>query len=130
MHVYDYIDGHEQSDVLLFDYRNYALEMILLAHISCHFCKDEQAVIAFIGPQCKSVVLIFHDESSYFSFFEEGLDVGRERKQPMGVGQSIMLSDFVDKFNNLVRLTEEEFERGKLIYPDLKKTVTAQVLLK
>ena len=48
----------------------------------------------------------------------------------MGVGQSIMLSDFVDKFNNLVRLTEEEFERGKLTYPDLKKTVTAQVLLK
>ena len=38
-----------------------------------------------------------------------------------------MVSDFVDKFNGLLRLTEE-FERGKLIYPDVKKK--AQVLLK
>ena len=34
-----------------------------------------------------------------------------------------MVSDFVDKFNDLLTLTEEEFERGsyRLMYPDLKK---------
>ena len=26
-----------------------------------------------------------------------------------------MVSDFVDEFNGLLRLTEEEFERGKLM---------------
>ena len=39
-----------------------------------------------------------------------------------------MVSDFVDEFNGLLRLTMEEFERGKLEYPDLKQT--ARVLLK
>ena len=32
-----------------------------------------------------------------------------------------MVSDFVDEFNGLLRLTEEEIERGKLIYPDINK---------
>ena len=42
--------------------------------------------------------------------------------------QGIMVSDFVDEFNGLLTLTEEEFKRGKLMYPDLKKKV--RVLLK
>ena len=47
-------------------------------------------------------------------------------KQPIrskGQGRGIMVSDFVDKFNDLLTLTEEEFERGsyRLMYPDLKK---------
>ena len=39
-----------------------------------------------------------------------------------------MVSDCIDDFNGLLRLTEEEFERGKVIYPDLKKKT--RVLLK
>ena len=39
-----------------------------------------------------------------------------------------MVSDFVDEFNGLLTLTEGEFERGRLMYPDLKKK--ARVLLK
>ena len=38
-----------------------------------------------------------------------------------GLGRGIMVSDFVDEFNGLLKLTEEEFERGKLVYPNLKK---------
>ena len=48
--------------------------------------------------------------------------------RPKGIGRGIMVSDFVEEFNGLLRLTDEEFERGKLMYPDLKKK--ARVLLK
>jgi len=39
-----------------------------------------------------------------------------------------MVSDFLDEFNGLLKLTEEEIERGKLEYSNLKKK--ARVLLK
>ena len=29
-----------------------------------------------------------------------------------------MVSDFVEEFNGQLRLTDEEFERGKLVYPN------------
>jgi len=32
-----------------------------------------------------------------------------------------MNSDFVDGFNGVIKLTEEEFERDNLEYPNLKK---------
>jgi len=38
-----------------------------------------------------------------------------------------MISNFVDEFNGLLKLSEKEFERGKLEYPNLKKK--AQVFL-
>ena len=34
-----------------------------------------------------------------------------------------MVSGSIDDFNGLLRLTEEEFERGKIVYPDLQKKV-------
>ena len=54
--------------------------------------------------------------------------MGRERKatyciRPKGQGRGIMVSDFVDEFNGLLTLTEGEFERGRLMYSDLKKKV-------
>lgn len=39
-----------------------------------------------------------------------------------------MVSDFVDEYNGLLTLTDEEFQRGKLQYPNLKQA--AHVLLK
>ena len=40
---------------------------------------------------------------------------GKQLIRPKGLGRGIMVSDFVEEFNGLLRLTEEEFERGKLI---------------
>ena len=63
-----YIDGHEWSDVV--EYRKLylkRLEIILLTHAPIWFCQDEQPVEHFIGPQRKSVVLLFHDESTFHS---------------------------------------------------------------
>ena len=55
-------------------------------------------------------------------------DKGKQLIRSKGLGRGVMVSNFVDEFNGLLRLTEEEFKRGKLMYPDLKKKV--QVLLK
>ena len=85
----------------------------------------------FIGPQRRNAVLIFHDESTFHSNEDQGWMWAEEGKQPIrpkGLGRGIMVSDFVDEFNGLLELTEEEFERGKLVYPNLKKK--ARVLLK
>ena len=68
-----YIDGHERSDVV--EYRNLylkRLEIISLTHVPPPFCQDEQPVEHFIGPQRKSVVLIFHDESTFHSNEDQG----------------------------------------------------------
>ena len=126
-----YIDGHERSDVV--EYRKLylrRLEIISLTHAPPPFCEDEQPTEPFIGPERKRVVLLFHDESTFHSNEDQGwmwAEKGEQPIRPKGLGRGIMVSDFVDKFNGLLRLTEEEFERGKLMYPDLKKK--ARVLL-
>ena len=53
---------------------------------------------------------------------------GKQTIKPKGLGRGIMVSDFVDEHNGLLGLSNEEFERGKLQYPDLKKK--ARTLLK
>ena len=127
-----YIDGHERSDVA--EYRELylkRLEIISSTHAPPPFCQDEQPVEHFIGPQCKSVVLLFHDESTFHSNEDQGwmwAEKGKQPIRPKGLGRGIMVSDFVDEFNGLLTLTEEEFERGRLMYPNLKKK--ARVLLK
>ena len=52
---------------------------------------------------------------------------GNQPIRPKGLGRGIMVSDFVDEFNDLLSLTSDEFERGKVEYPDLKQK--ARVLL-
>ena len=118
-----YIDGHERSDVV--EYRKLylkRLEIISLTHAPPPFCQDEQPVEHFIGPQRKSVVLLFHDESTFHSNEDQGwmwAEKGKQPIRPKGLRRGIMVSDFVDEFNGLLTLTEGEFERGRLMYPDL-----------
>ena len=93
-----------------------------------HFVKISSQ---YIGPQRKSVVLLFHNESTFHSNEDQGwmwAEKGKQPIRPKGLGRGIMVSDFVDEFNGLLTLTEEEFERGRLMYPNLKKK--ARVLLK
>ena len=121
-----YIDGHERSDVVEYRKLYLRLEVISLTHAPPPFCEDEQPVEPFIGPQRKRVVLIFHDESSFHSNEDQEwmwAEKGKQPIRPKGLGRGIVVSDFVDEYNGLLRLTEEEFERGKLTYPNLKKKV-------
>ena len=76
-------------------------------------------------------MLLFHDESTYHSNEDQGwmwAEKGNQPIRPKGLGRGIMVSDFVDEFNGLLSLTSDEFERGKVEYPDLKQK--ARVLLK
>ena len=41
-------------------------------HAPPPFCEGEQPVEPFIGPWCKSVVLLFHDESTFHSNEDQG----------------------------------------------------------
>ena len=126
-----YIDGHERNDVV--EYRTLylrRLEILSNTHAPPPLCTDEVSE-PFIGPQRRDLVLLFNDESTYHSNEDQGwmwAEKGNQPIRPKGQGRGIMVSDFVDEFNGLLSLTREEFERGKLEYPDLKQK--ARVLLK
>jgi len=53
---------------------------------------------------------------------------GKQPIKPKGAGRGIMVSDFVDEYNGLLKLSNEEFTTGKEQFPDLKQE--ARVLLK
>ena len=109
------------------------LEILFMTHAPPPFCTDEIPAEPFIGPQRRSLVLLFHDESTYHSNEDQGWMWAERGNQPIrskGLGRGIMVSDFVDEFNGLLSLTSDEFERsrGKVEYPDLKQK--ARVILK
>ena len=126
-----YIDGHERSDVV--DYRKIylrRLEIISSCHAPPPLCAEEIPERCF-GPHRKDAILLFHDESVFHSNDDQSWVWGEKGKQPIkpkGLGRGIMVSDFVDEYNGLLALTDEEFWRGKLQYPNLKQA--ARVLLK
>ena len=111
-----YIDGHERDDVV--EYRKLYLKRMNILHAThcpqpCH--ADEIPPEPFIGPQCRNLVLLFHDESRYHSNEDQGwmwAEKGNQFIRPKGLGRGIMVSDFVEEFNSLLSLTSEEFERG------------------
>ena len=113
-----YIDGHERSDVV--EYRKVyvrRLEVLAITHAPPPPCNDNLPVEPFIGPQHKPVILLFHDESTFHSNEDQGWMWGEKGKQPIkpkGQGKGIMVSDFVDEFNGLLALTDEEFRSGKV----------------
>jgi len=41
--------------------------------------------------------------------------------EPKGQGRGIMVGDFIEEHNDYLRLTNEEFTRGQVTYPDLKQ---------
>ena len=127
-----YIDGHERDDVV--EYRKLYLKRMNILHAThgpSPCCADEITLEPFIGPHHKNLVLLFHDESTYHSNEDQGwmwAEKGNQPIRPKGLGRGIMVSDFIDEFNGLLSLTSEEFERGKLEYPNLKRK--ARALLK
>ena len=126
-----YINGHECSDVV--DYRKIYLRRLEIIS-SCYApppAYEEEIGECSFGPQCKDAILFFHDESIFHSNDDQSWMWGEKDKQPIkqkGLGHGIMVSDFVDEYNGLLTLTDVEFQRGKLQYPNLKQA--ACVLLK
>ena len=127
-----YIDWHERNDVV--KYRDLYLKRMSVLHTTHApppFCEDEMSAVPLVGPQRRNLVLIFHDESTYHSNEDQGrmwAEKGHQPIRPKGLGRGIMVSDFVDEYNGLLSLTDEEFEQGLLEYPNLKQK--ARTLLK
>ena len=83
------------------------LEIISLTHAPPPFCQDDLPIEPFIGPPRKSFVLIFHDESMFHFNEDQGwmwAEKGKQPIRPKGLGQGIMVCDFVDEFNGLLKL--------------------------
>jgi len=77
-------------------------------------CEDEIPDNA-MGPHHKDAVLIFHDEYIFIQMLIKGRCGGKGKQpiKPKGAGRGIMVSDFVDEYNGLLGLTNEELLTGK-----------------
>jgi len=63
-----YIDGHERDDVVKYrDLYFKRMDILHMTHARPLFCEDEIPAEPFIGPQPRSLALLFHDESMYHS---------------------------------------------------------------
>ena len=121
-----YIDGHERDDVV--DYRKLflrKLEIFESTHLPPPSCSDE--LVAFpVGSltASRSLVLIYHDESSFHA--NEGQSVmwaeeGRVPIRPKSQGRGLMVSNFVTEHDGLLQLTDEEFEKAQQSNPSISK---------
>ena len=110
-----YIDGHERDDVV--QYRKLflrKLEILEETHLPPLLCSDELTAFPVgCATASRSLVLIFHDESSFHA--NEGQSVlwaeeGRVPIRPKSQGRGLMVSDFVTEHHGLLQLNEEEYE--------------------
>ena len=133
-----YINGYERADVV--EYRKLylkKLDILASTHLPPPLCSDDPSSHASVPSgsdepsQRRKLVLIFHDESIFHSNDDQGWMWGEEGKtilKPKGQGRGIMVSDFIDKHNGYLALTDAEYEQGKQTYPDLQQQ--ARMLLK
>jgi len=119
-----YIDGHERQDVV--EYRKLylrKLEILSSSHAPPPLCSDEDPTP--IEPSTsRKLVLIFHDESTFHSNEDQGWMWGEKGKvvlKPKGQGRGIMVSDFIDEHFGFLALTDDEFVRAKVCFPDIQQ---------
>jgi len=119
-----YIDGHERSDVV--EYRKLylrKLEILSTSHVPPPLCSNEDPT--FIMPSTsRKLVLIFHDESTFHSNEDQGWMWGEKGKvvlKPNGQGRGIMVSDFIEEHFGNLALTNDEFDRTKIRFPDIQQ---------
>ena len=73
----------------------------------------------------KALVTITHDETTFHANDDQRYawqEAGTNPLLPKSQGGGVMVADFIDEYNGFLRLTDEEFERGKAQYgPDLEQ---------
>ena len=80
--------------------------------------------------KCGTRLVFFHDESTFLANDDQCWQWGTKGElmiRPKSKGSGIMVSDFVDKRNGYLQLTNEEFERAQSADPTIKQR--ARVLL-
>ena len=119
-----YLDGHERADVV--EYRKLylrKLEILEMTHAHPPPCSDEPAPSTETPPK-RTLVLIYHDESTFHSNDGQGwvwAEAGKQPIRPKGQGRGIMVSDFIDEHNGFLRLSDEEFQQAAGDHPGLWK---------
>ena len=113
-----YIDGHERDDVV--QHRKCLLKTLhnlRSAHKPPPQCSDEPPhVRQEEDEEKKELVVIYHDESIFNTNEGQKWMWGEEERPailPKTKGSGIMVSDFVEEHGGYLRLTDEEFKRGR-----------------
>ena len=119
-----YIDRHERANVV--EYRKLyrrKLEILSTSHSPPPLCSDEDP--SFVVPSTsRKLVLIFHDKSTFHSNEDQGWMWGEKGKvvlKPKGQGRGIMVRDFIEQHLGYLALTNGEFNRAKIRFPDIQQ---------
>ena len=118
-----YIDGHERQDVV--DYRKLylrKLEVLEATHALPPPVSDEPQTSVSSGR--KTLVLIYHDESTFHSNDDQGwvwAEKWSQQIKPKGQGRGLMVSDFIDEHNGYLKLTDTEYEEARSHHSNLWK---------
>ena len=125
-----YVDGHEREDVV--DYRKTFLRrMVSLGFLNESGAPTDEAKNALPsdihGPPpglAEKTVVLFHDESTFQSNEDQPTlwaEKGTAVMRPKSKGSGIMVSDFIDKRNGFLHLTDEEYARAKEKDPTIRR---------
>ena len=94
------------------------LEILEMTHAHPPPCSDEPPETS---PK-KTLVLVYHDESTFHSNDGQGwvwTEAGKQLIRPKGQGRGIMVSDFIEEQNGFLHLSDEEFEQASPDHPGL-----------
>ena len=58
--------------------------------------------------KCSKTMVLFHDESTFQANDNQSLLWGQKDEKPKSKGAEVMVSDFIDKHNGVLVLTDEE----------------------
>ena len=80
-----------------------------------------------------ALVTITHDETTFHANDDQRYawqEAGTNPLLPKSQGGRVMVADFIDEYNGFLRLTDEEFERGKTQYgPDLEQEARPYIIM-
>ena len=120
-----YIDGHEREDVVIYC-EQYLRKMTSIGFINKHNAPTTEAAERLpedltcpSEEQLQKTIVLFHDESIFSANEDQGSQWGEKDNdaiKPKGKGSGIMVSDFIDEFNDYLCLNDVEYTLAKSKY--------------
>ena len=124
-----FIDGHERPDVI--ETRTLFLRKMTklgFLHFTNAPTKDAMRALpdvdASTNERCLKTVVLFHDESTFMANEDQPKQWGMKGEKimkPKSKGEGIMVSDFIDKHNGFLALSDDEHEAAKASKPHIRK---------
>ena len=97
-------DGHEREDVVK-DRSAYLAELQSCSHRMWFFHSP------FPNPQCRPLIRVFQDESTFYSNADQAFfwsDGSKQTRKQKLLGQSVMVSDFIDEVNGFLQYDDRK----------------------